>query len=200
MTPGAILHDPQFLCHDKTQQNKLLVVLNDGSAGNYILVKTTSSGKKKSSAPGCHPRDRFRNFFIPKGQSDFPEDTWVMLDEFYEFDRKTLLQQALSKYIKVKGQLPQSLIKSLLVCAKDSPDITPAQEAILDDALTRLALNMSIESTKQPPQPEPDKPKTGAPIPLCPTCSHPLDPQSHSPRTYWCGICRMWFDGELKRL
>lgn len=171
MTPGSILHDPQFLCHDKTQQNKLLVVLNDGAAGRYILVKTTSVSKDKaSSTPGCHPKDRFRNFYIPQGQSDFRVDTWIMLNEFYEFDRNELLKRSLSGFMQIKGRLPETLVKSLLVCAKESLDITPAQEASLDETLTMLALNMSIESTRQPPQPESDNPQTGATKPPCPTC------------------------------
>jgi len=203
MTPGTIVHDPKFLCRDKTTQNKLLVVLNDGSVGNYILVKTTSKCGKKARTPGCHAKDRFHNFFIPKGQSNFPEDTWVMLDEFHEFDRKELLQRSLQKYIQVKGTLPENLVKSLLVCAKNSPDISLAHESILDDTLTRMALSMSIETPKQPPQQPVATVAAAAPSkPLCPNtnCAYPLDMQQREPMVYWCALCRKWFDGGLNRL
>jgi hypothetical protein len=201
MTPGTILHDPKFLCHDKTTQNKLLIVLNDGSAGNYILVKTTSKGGKKARTPGCHAKDHFHNFFIPKGQSNFPEDTWVMLDEFHEFDRKELLQRSLQKYIKVKGNLPENLVKSLLVCAKNSPDISATHEAILDDTLNNLFLkNMNTQSTTQPSQPA--APAADPLKPPCPTpnCSYPLDIQQHEPMMYRCAMCKTWFDGQMQKL
>jgi hypothetical protein len=202
MTPGTILHDPQFLCHDKTTQNKLLVVLNDGSMGNYILVKTTSKGGRKARTPGCHAKDRFHNFFILKGQSNFPEDTWVMLDEFHEFERKELLRRSLQKYIQVKGNLPENLVKSLLVCAKNSPDISAVHEAILDDTLTRMTLNMSIETPAQSPHPITPAPTATPSKPVCPNtdCSYPLDLQQREPIFYWCAMCRKWFDGQLNRL
>lgn len=230
MNPGSILHDPQFRCHDNTIQDKLLVVLNDGSVGKYILVKTTSSNKKKGSSPGCNARDNFRNFFIPKGQSNFPIDTWVMLNEFYEARRHELLQRSMSGYIKVKGELSENLIKSLLVCAKDSQDITPDQEAILDDTLNKLVLNMSLESNTQPVKPEtaPSAPAPTTPKALCPFCFEamviegkawrcrqvnkkgeehgifPACPKCNNPLKpgvpHWCAWCRMWFDKELNRI
>ena len=140
MTPGTILHDSQFLCHDKTENNKLLVVLNDGSAGFYVLVKTTSKAKKMNSSPGCHPKDFFRNFYIPKGNAGFLENTWVMLNEFYEADYNQLFERKLAGHLAAKGTLPEDVFKSLLICAKDSLDISQAQERILDDTLTALVL------------------------------------------------------------
>lgn len=140
MTPGTILHDSQFLCHDKTENNKLLVVLNDGSAGVYILVKTTSEPKKKDSSPGCHPKDYFRNFHIPKGQAGFRKNTWVMLNEFYEADCNELFKRKLAGHLAPKGTLPEDVFKSLLICAKDSVDISQTQEMILDDTLNALIL------------------------------------------------------------
>jgi hypothetical protein len=35
---------------------------------------------------------------------------------------------------------------------------------------------------------------------ICPTCEHPLDLQLRDPWTWWCAMCRKWFDGDLKKL
>ena len=42
MTPGTILTDTQFLYSDGTTGKKILIVLNDGEVGHYIVIKTTS--------------------------------------------------------------------------------------------------------------------------------------------------------------
>jgi hypothetical protein len=141
MKPGTILHDSQFLCYDGTVQNKLLVVLNDATAGYYTLVKTTSEPKGKGRNLGCQPRDHFRNFFISAGQSSFPKDTWIMLNEFYEASPQDLAARISAGHLyDGVGYLDESLLKTLLVCAKESLDITPQQEIVLDDTLTVIAL------------------------------------------------------------
>jgi hypothetical protein len=43
MTHGTILHDPEFRFKDGEIGNKLFIVLNDGSAGFYVTVRTTTN-------------------------------------------------------------------------------------------------------------------------------------------------------------
>lgn len=47
MTPGTILTDTQFLYSDGTTGKKILIVLNDGEVGHYIVIKTTSKDTYK---------------------------------------------------------------------------------------------------------------------------------------------------------
>ena len=65
MTPGTILFDTDFTFLDGDKGEKLFVILNDGNAGYYITVKTTSKGHSRGLTYGCQNQDRFQNFFLP---------------------------------------------------------------------------------------------------------------------------------------
>jgi len=67
MIPGTILCDDEFKFSDGTTGQKLLIVLNDGQSGTYIVIKTTSNGNFKGTTYGCQSSDRYPNFFCPKG-------------------------------------------------------------------------------------------------------------------------------------
>ena len=53
MIPGTILCDDEFTFSDGSTGKKLLIVLNDGSDGVYIVVKTTSKSDFKGNDYGC---------------------------------------------------------------------------------------------------------------------------------------------------
>ncbi len=38
------------------------------------------------------------------------------------------------------------------------------------------------------------------PKPPCPICSNPLDLQSRDPLTWWCALCKKWFEQFMQRL
>jgi len=131
MTPGAVLHDPQFIFKDGETGNKLFVILNDGSAGFYVAVRTTSQAKDKGRSEGCHLDDWQQNFFVPKAKSCFPKNTWICLDDFYEFNATELLQGRFSGRINPVGELPSIILQALIDCALHSDDISGLQaEAI----------------------------------------------------------------------
>jgi hypothetical protein len=67
VTPGTILFDSSFVFKDKQVGEKLIVVLNDGTDGYYILVKTTSVPDNKEKKIGCNlTNKKYPNFFIEK--------------------------------------------------------------------------------------------------------------------------------------
>lgn len=140
MTPGSVLLDRQFKLSDGSTAPKYIVVLNDGKAGFYVTVRSTSKDKGKGRVAGCQSRDRFRNYFLPKGSCCFAKESWLMLNEFHEFDKNQLIAAKMSGRLEYINCLPDSLIKSLLVCAKESNDIMARHEQALDDVLTELAL------------------------------------------------------------
>lgn len=131
MTPGSILHDPQFVFKDGEVGNKLFIVLNDGSAGFYVTVRTTSNPRNKSHDPGCHLGDWQPNFFVPEAAACLRTDTWICLDDFYEFDADELLSGHFSGRIKKIGELPEPVIANLIACAVESDDISGAQIAAI---------------------------------------------------------------------
>lgn len=131
MTPGSVLFDTQFKFSDGTLGQKLLVVLNDGLAGVYVVLKTTSKDKHKGRNFGCQSRDRYPNFYIPQGQCCLRGESWIMLDQFFEFRREDLLTKRFAGQMKTLGVLPNGILKDLLDCAIGCEDISLAQEQIL---------------------------------------------------------------------
>ncbi len=139
MTPGTILHDQKFPFSDGTTGNKLVVLLTSLADGYfYIGAKTTSKDKHKGKNAGCQHKDIYPNFFIPKGTSSFPVDTWVSLDEFYEFKSTELIQRHFSGEIKTIGMLDNALTIKLLNCVLQSEDITLHQESAIKVTLEQL--------------------------------------------------------------
>ncbi len=139
MNPGTILHDQKFLFTDGTTGNKLIILLTSQVDGYfYIAAKTTSREKYKKKNSGCQHKDAHPNFFIPRGTSSFPIDTWVSLSEFYDLKSKELLQRHFTGDIKTIGDLDINLTKKLLICSLQSEDITLHQEAAIKATLERL--------------------------------------------------------------
>ncbi|MGH9838439.1 MAG: hypothetical protein ACREEM_06610 [Blastocatellia bacterium] len=106
-------------------------MLNDGSAGIYVVIKTTSKDKYKGRKDGCQSSDRYPNFFIPNGKSFLQGDSWLMLDEFFEFNRQDLLAKRFAGQMNPLGTLPENTLKELLDCAVGCDDISQAQARIL---------------------------------------------------------------------
>lgn len=84
MTPGSILFDKKFSFHDGEVGEKLFVILGTVN-GTYVVAKTTTQPHGRGNDYGCQPKDRFPNFYLPKGACHLKESTWICLDEFYEF-------------------------------------------------------------------------------------------------------------------
>lgn len=63
----------------------------------------------------------------------FKKDTWICLDDFYEFDASELLQGSFSGRIQHIGELPSSMLPALISCALQSDDITGLQEQAIQN-------------------------------------------------------------------
>jgi hypothetical protein len=141
LTPGTILHHQTFTFSDGSKGKKLLVLLTDLVEGYfYVLAKTTSKNHRKGKTPGCQLKDIYPNFFIPNKSAIFRIDTWIGLDEFYEFKHAELIQRHFSGEIKSIGNLDNLLTIDLLSCTLKSKDITPCQEFAIKTALEKLRL------------------------------------------------------------
>lgn len=139
MTSGTILTDTQFLYSDGTTGKKILIVLNDGEVGHYIVIKTTSKDTYKGLVYGCQSHDRYPNFYLPKGSCCLRKHTWALLDQFFEFDRVHMLTHGVSGRIRQIGVLPTAILKELLICAAECEDITQSQAMTLRDTHRSLA-------------------------------------------------------------
>jgi hypothetical protein len=122
-------HD-DFLFHDGSRAKKLFIILgckND----RFLVAKTTSQNGNKSLVPGCHPADRFHNFYIEAGKG-FRKNTWICLHEFYEFSASELTQLRSEGSIYKICDMTQAVMDDLTDCAKQSDDISPDQITILE--------------------------------------------------------------------
>lgn len=135
MNPGTIIFDNEFIFSDGSKGKKILVVLNDGCEGYYIIVKTTSKGAFKGINYGCQSNDRYPNFFLPAGSCCLKENTWIQLDQFFEFTSHLLLSKHFSGQMNRVGLLEKSILKALLECTVICEDISGSQEKIIRKTL-----------------------------------------------------------------
>ena len=138
MTPGTILCDNKFRFTDGSIGKKILITLNDGNPGCYIIVKTTSKSIYKGVEFGCQLDGRYPNFFLPKGSCCLKEDTWIQLDQYFEFTKSDLISKHFTGQINRIGILPKEISTQLLECAIRSDDISLSQEKILKEMLKNL--------------------------------------------------------------
>jgi len=59
-------------------------------------------------------------------------NTWICLDDFYEFDATELLQGSFSGRIQHIGDLPSSMLLALISCALQSDDISGLQPLAIE--------------------------------------------------------------------
>lgn len=123
MTPGTVLFDKQFKFKDGKVGEKLVVVLTDGTCGDYLTVKTTSKQRSKNKKAGCQTNDFPPNYYLPANSCGFKGESWILLEEVYELDLNAILQKKKDGILVVKDCLSRDLIRDILLCAMDSQDI-----------------------------------------------------------------------------
>lgn len=124
MKPGTIFCDHEFRFDDGTTSKKYIILLNDGNPGYYIIVKTTSNDNCKGYQFGCQLEDRYPNFFLPCNGCEFPKNTWVELEQYYEYPLNEMLKKHVSKELEHYGILDENITCQLLECVLESEDIS----------------------------------------------------------------------------
>ena len=141
MTPGSVVFHTKFPFRDsETPGKKLAVILNDGSGGRYIAVKTTSQGRMYTWDVGCQPPpSNFPCYFVPGNASLFPKDTWIQLNDFFSFDVSKFRDGQRRGIILPKLQIPNRFLLPLIKCTLKSDDLTRADEKILISTLEQVS-------------------------------------------------------------
>ncbi|HKS10248.1 MAG TPA: hypothetical protein VJS13_11920 [Pyrinomonadaceae bacterium] len=124
MNCGTIFRDQHFQFSDGPEGNKLAVVLCEYGT-DYLVVKTTSRVHRKGSTAGCQITDTPPNFFLPQRSAWFETDTWIELDECFEYRsyiQKEKVKDGTSHQLH-GAQLPLELMKQIIDCALQSEDI-----------------------------------------------------------------------------
>ena len=141
MIPGSVVFHTRFPFRDtETPGRKLAVILNDGSCGRFVAVKTTSKGYRYALEYGCQPPPsaKFPCYFIPEHVQLFPKDTWIQLHEFFSFDVtefRTGHRQGISL---PRITIPNRFLVPLIECALQSDDLSGENEKVLDATLSQI--------------------------------------------------------------
>jgi hypothetical protein len=118
MTPGTALRDPHFKYEDGTTGLKRCVVLNDGTCGFYLVIKTTSRVHHKGrSSAHCQHGDAPPNFYLQEGICGaFSTETWILLDPYHERETKPFETRVTEAYVETLGVMEPTLFAELLDC------------------------------------------------------------------------------------
>lgn len=120
---GSVFYDPNFPFHDGELGQKLFIVLNNGQDGSFLTVLTTSKQKRMSEVAGCHATDFPANYHFPGG-SEFPRDSWLLIDEIYEFDCYAVTQKIKQGLIIKKAPISSTALIDVLDCIVESDGIS----------------------------------------------------------------------------
>ncbi len=123
MTEGSVFYDPNFSFHDGETGQKLFVLLNDGQDGSFLTVLSTTKRKRMSGVAGCHASDFPPNYHLPAG-SEFPEDSWLLIEEIYEFECFALTQRMKMGAIAKKSAVSLTSLIDILDCTVESDGIS----------------------------------------------------------------------------
>lgn len=135
MTPGTIIFHKDFKFTDGQSKDKYLVILGNLNSGIILVAKTTSKGHRYRLDYGCQSGSRYPAFYFPQRSCCFPICTWICLDEFYELNERSLILSLTRGDVYKFGLLENSTTRDLQFCAKNSDDISPHQEALIDGSL-----------------------------------------------------------------
>lgn len=135
MTPGTIIFHKDFKFTDGQSKDKYLVILGNLNSGIILVAKTTSKGHRYRLDYGCQSGSRYPAFYFPQRSCCFPTCTWICLDEFYELNERSLISSLTRGDVYKFGLLENSTTRDLQFCAKNSDDISPHQEALIDGSL-----------------------------------------------------------------
>ncbi|MGB7201458.1 MAG: hypothetical protein WBD16_04225 [Pyrinomonadaceae bacterium] len=146
MTPGTIFLDRNFEIEDSTTLAKFIILLDDGSSGCYLVVKTTSKPNHKNNKSGCQKDDALPNFYLPPSTCpEFPKSTWIMLNQYYydRFPKEKTDKRAEKEFLIRKGELSIHIFADLLDCAIHSPDIDGKHVDLLRPIRKKIGLYLS---------------------------------------------------------
>lgn len=82
--------------------------------------------------------DRHPNFHLVKGSCFLEENTWIQLDNFFEFDSAQLMQKVISGQINRIGVLSAEQTLQLLICSTHSEDMSLSQEKVIQRAVQQM--------------------------------------------------------------
>lgn len=122
MNAGCVISDSKFQFPNGQIINKFIVVLC-GYGSDWLVAQTTRQELDKNRTPGCQVNDTPPNFYLPRGGGILNEDTWIRLDEVFEYNSDTFFFKKKDNVAYLKDTISKPLMKDILQCALKSEDI-----------------------------------------------------------------------------
>jgi hypothetical protein len=136
LKPGCILFDTKFAFKDNEIGEKLIVLLNNPRKNEpYLFCRTTSKERSPyqiKTPKGCQNESQY--FFI-NACNFFPEDTWLLLYEIFEYDYSCLLNKHFKKQIKIINCISEIVLRQIKNCIKCSKDISDKHLRMILDTI-----------------------------------------------------------------
>ena len=122
---GQIVYHKDFIFTDGDAGNKLVVVLNTcDNRETCLVLKTTSQSARYSYAtPGCNSCKKVFCIY-EKCEQDFPQDTYVQMDNTYPINVEQLLN---AKKVSFVNYLSEICFANLKRCLRNFRDDIPQQ-------------------------------------------------------------------------
>lgn len=124
MKRGDIFFDSKFRFSDGEYGEKLFILVNEPTGDDpYLVLKTTSQPKHYAGVShGCN-KNRYV-FFLLKAyyRESFSKDTYVQLEEVFEYSAMQMVVGGISRQIDHKGSLAPSTINAIVNCLKSLKD------------------------------------------------------------------------------
>lgn len=137
MKCGDLLFDGKFQFPNGNIDYKLIIVVCE-YGDNRLVLQTTRQSKGKSRTEGCQVNDTPPNFYVPSNTTWFDDDTWILLDEVFEYDSNQYFIKKEDGIIRHKTDLPKSFMKDLLNCLMQSRDIDGFDKDFINKAYEKL--------------------------------------------------------------
>ncbi len=137
MNCGTILFDSKFQFPDGTIDYKLIIIVCDYGT-NYLVLQTTRQPDGKNNVAGCQLNDKPSNYFIPGKTLWFEDNTWILLDEIFEYNSDEFFYKEADGIVFHKSVLSNNFMKQLIECALKSRDIDGFDKEYIQKAYDNL--------------------------------------------------------------
>lgn len=129
MRRGEVVYCPRYTFTDGSQDDKLILNLNDPAVGEpYLYLLTTSQQGIKTKKDGCHS-----GYYAISKNIDFfdKEMTWILFYTLKEYSLKEELKQSWKGNFITKGFLKEVTLRAIINCIRNSNFLTPYQSSLL---------------------------------------------------------------------
>lgn len=140
MKCGSLLSDSKFQFPDGSVTNKFIIVICE-FGNDYLVVQATQQQLAKNKNAGCQINDKPPNYYLDGGGGYFTNDTWIRLDEVFEYNSDTFFYKREDGVVYKKADVDRELMKNILKCSLQSDDIDLYYIEFIERAYDALCSN-----------------------------------------------------------